>query len=104
MIVKEGLVEINERPIRIGQTVVANKVSKEYEGLKGVIREIRTGDDLYDNYFEEMPEQIIVDFEKPTGELLDTVLKRFMDIFDRNLDVDDLVLKDIICIIDELDF
>lgn len=102
MKVKKGEVIIGGKTFKIGGHVIANKNAKEYEGLKGTIKEVLAGNDIDDNYGEDL-EQIIVSFDTPKSDFMSEIEKRFSEIFQRDLTIDEIILDDIVCSSNEID-
>lgn len=77
------------RTYKVGSVVIANDQS-EYEGLRGIIKEIRDGKD---KETENVTPDIYCDFDVPESK--DEVLKlekRFSSLYETKKSIDDIVL------------
>lgn len=101
MIIENGKVELKGKVFEVGGRVIANKNSKEYEGLTGKIVKILTEEHVDDNYDET--ENIIVSFEVPEGKLATELKERFSDVFQRKIELEDIILDEIVCFVDDID-
>lgn len=98
---KGSMVTIEGVEYKIGGYVIANENSAFYNGLIGVIREIRTGEDKdTDNETDD----IYVCFDVPANpELIKEIEANFSGIYGYELKIDDIALDEVIMPCDMLD-
>jgi len=87
-------IEDNGKTFYVGQSIVANNVLLEYEGLSGHIKEIRTGED---KVTENETIDIHVCFEEPNEpERVKKLEEDFSDLYDEPKTIDDIILDEVV--------
>lgn len=94
MIILSGKVIINGNELEVGGAVMNVNESCDYFGLKGVINEIRTGED---KETENPHDEVIVEYEVPEdSESIRELEERFSELYREPKSIDDIILDYVI--------